>query len=209
MLAVLIEFWSLLRKLGGLGLILMGFLDSSVIPTPGGLDLLTIVLAAGQKTWWPYYAAMAVAGSVIGGYLSYELGRKGGEEAIEKRMSKKKFDRVCRAFEKWGFGAVFVPTILPPPFPIGPIFMGAGALDYPLKKFLLALTAGRVIRFTIVAYMASRYGQYVIKFFSDNYVMILLIIAGLTAAGGLAFFLFRSHDKQTKKKASDATASGD
>src|ERR1700687_455886 len=45
--------------LGGLGFIPLGLLDSSVIPLPGSMDLLTIFLSARQKDLWFYYAAMA------------------------------------------------------------------------------------------------------------------------------------------------------
>lgn len=208
-LLLLFDVWSLLWKLGGLGLILMGLIDSSVIPTPGGLDALTIILAANQKDSWLYYALMAVIGSVLGGYITYTLGRKGGQEALEQKLSKKKVEKVCRAFERWGFATVFVPAILPPPVPIGPFLLGAGALDYPLKKYLAALTAGRAIRFTLVAYFGSRYGQQVFNFFAENYttVLIAFIIVMVLAGAGLAFYLIRR--KRARKNEPQTNPTGD
>ena len=70
-------------QLGGLGFIPLGLLDSSVIPLPGSMDVLTIVLYARKKELWFYYALMATIGSVIGGYLTYRLARKGGKETLE------------------------------------------------------------------------------------------------------------------------------
>ncbi len=192
---VLLEIWGTLKKLGGLGLILMGLIDSSVIPTPGGLDVLTVLLAAGEKTWWPYYAVMATTGSVLGGYLTYKLGRKGGEEALEQRLSKRKFKKIYRIFEKWGFGAVFVPALLPPPVPLGPFLLGAGAMDYPLKKFLAALCLGRLIRFSIVAYLASLYGKKVLGFFAENYKPVLITFVILIAVGIIGFLIYRKRQK--------------
>ena len=58
-----------LKRLGGLGLVLLGFADNSVIPMPGSMDALTVVLSAHQKDWWPYYAAMATLGGVLGGWV--------------------------------------------------------------------------------------------------------------------------------------------
>lgn len=200
---LLFDVWGTLRRLGGLGLILMGVLDSSVIPTPGGLDALTIVLAAREKELWLYYAAMAVIGSVIGGYLTYRLGRKGGEEALERRISKKRLQRVHSAFERWGFGTVFVPAILPPPFPLIPFLLGAGAMNYPLKKYLLALTAGRAIRFTLVAYLASLYGRSLINLFTKHYVTILIVLIALAVVGGLIFIIYRSRRKRKDGQALD------
>ena len=200
---LLFDVWRTLRRLGGLGLILMGVLDSSVIPTPGGLDALTIVLAAREKELWLYYAAMAVIGSVIGGYLTYRLGRKGGEEALERRLSKKRLQSVHSAFERWGFGTVFVPAILPPPFPLSPFLLGAGAMNYPLKKYLLALTAGRAIRYTLVAYLASLYGRSLLNLFAQHYVTILIVLIALAVVGGLIFVIYRSRRKRKDDRALD------
>ena len=200
---LLFDFWRTLRRLGGLGLILMGVLDSSVIPTPGGLDALTIVLAAREKELWLYYAAMAVIGSVLGGYLTYRLGRKGGEGALERRLSKKRLQRVHSAFERWGFGTIFIPAIMPPPFPLSPFLLGAGALNYPLKKYLLALTAGRAIRFTLVAYLASLYGRSLLNLLTQHYMTILIVLIALAVVGGLIFMIYRSRRKRKDKQALD------
>ncbi|HXG95385.1 MAG TPA: VTT domain-containing protein [Blastocatellia bacterium] len=207
--AFIIEVWTLLKKLGGIGQILMGLLDSSVIPTPGGLDALTIILATSEPGSWLYYAVMAVIGSVLGGYLTYRLGRKGGEEALEQRLSKKRIERVHKAFERWGFGTIFLPAILPPPVPIGPFLLGAGAMNYPLKKYLTALAAGRAIRFTLVAYLASRFGRRVLNFFAENHTTILvafIIVIVLGAAGGIIYYVRR---RRARKDAPEASPGGD
>src|SRR5689334_24128092 len=168
---ILFNVWRTLRRLGGLGLILMGLIDSSVIPTPGGLDALTIVLTAHERDLWIYYAAMATVGSVLGGYITYRLGRRGGERALERRLSKKRIEKVHRAFERWGFATIFVPALLPPPAPLSPFLLGAGAMNYPLPKFLLTLTAARAMRFTLVAYLSSVYGWRVIRFLREHYTV--------------------------------------
>ena len=206
--ALFFEVWNWLWRLGGLGLILMGLIDSSVIPTPGGLDALTIIFAANRPDSWLYYAMMAVIGSVLGGYLTYRLGRKGGEEALEERLSKRRFDKVRRTFEKWGFMTVFVPAILPPPVPISPFLLGAGALNYPLKKFVIALTLGRAIRFSLVAYLASRFGQQVFNFFAKHYTKILIVfivLLVLGATGGIIYYVRRKRTRNTPQ----TSATGD
>ena len=88
--------------LGGLGFIPLGLLDSSVIPLPGSMDILTIVLSARKKELWLYYALMATIGSVIGGYVTYRLARKGGKETLERKFSARTLDKVYRIFERWG-----------------------------------------------------------------------------------------------------------
>ena len=103
-----------LFHLGGLSLIPLGLLDSSVIPIPGTLDVATILLAARQRQLWFYYALMATAGSVIGGFVTYRLARKGGKEALERRFSRRKVDKVCEIFGRWGFGAIAIPLCCRP-----------------------------------------------------------------------------------------------
>src|SRR6516225_9341999 len=64
---------------GGPGLLWLGLADNSLIPLPGSMDVLTIWFAVHHRHEWLYYAAMAAAGSVIGGYATYRLARKGGK----------------------------------------------------------------------------------------------------------------------------------
>ncbi|MGA7286963.1 MAG: VTT domain-containing protein, partial [Terriglobales bacterium] len=139
-----------LIHLGGPGLILLGIADNSLIPLPGSTDVVTILLAAHHREPWFYYTIMAIVGAVLGGYLTYRMARKGGKETLEKRFSQRKVKKVYAIFERWGFAAVAIPAILPPPFPITPMLLAAGALQYPTRKFLTALAVGRGVRFTIL-----------------------------------------------------------
>ncbi len=97
------------RRLGSLGLLIVGIADNSLIPMPGSMDILTIWLAANERRYWPFYAAMATLGALLGGSITYELARRGGKEALERRKAKKQAQRLYRRFERWGFGAVAVP----------------------------------------------------------------------------------------------------
>jgi len=174
-----------LIHLGGPSLILLGLADNSLIPMPGSTDVVTILLAAHHRDMWVYYAIMATAGAVLGGYLTYRMARKGGKETLEKRFSKKKTAKVYAIFERWGFAAVAVPAILPPPFPIVPMLLAAGAMQYPTRKFLTALAVGRGIRFTILAYLGVHYGRHIVKFFARYYWPVLLVLIAFSVLGGL------------------------
>lgn len=176
-----------IRHLRGLGLLVLGLADNSVIPLPGSMDVLTIWLSAGQPKVWPYYAAMATLGSLVGGYITYNLARKGGKQAFEKRVQKRTADRVYKRFERWGFWAIAVPALLPPPFPIVPFLLAGGAMQYSHKKFLGALATGRGIRFTIVAGLGALYGTQIVAFFSKYYLPAFIILGCLAlATGGFA-----------------------
>lgn len=174
------------RRVGGPGLIVLGLIDNSAIPVPGSVDAMTIVLAASQTTWWLYYALMATAGAVLGGYLTYRLARKEGKAIVERRASRRKAQKVYDTFEKWGFWAVLIPAMLPPPLPTFPFLLAAGALQYSRSKFLAALSIGRGIRYTLLAFFAERYGRQILRWTVEYREPILF--AGIAAAVVTTFY---------------------
>jgi membrane protein YqaA with SNARE-associated domain len=195
-----------LISLGGPGLILLGVADNSLIPLPGSTDVATIVLAAHHRQPWFYYSLMATAGAVLGGYLTYRMARKGGKETLEKKFSQRKAKRVYAIFERWGFASVAIPAILPPPFPIVPILLAAGAMQYPTKKFLAALTVGRGIRYSILGYLGAHYGRSIVKFFGQYYWPVLITLIALSAITALyGFFEYKRRQKADGPKASIPT----
>ncbi len=189
-LIAILLVWPWVIRLGGPGLVLLGVADNSVVPLTGSMDVLTIWLAANHRDLWPYYAFMATAGAVLGGYITYSLARKGGKQAIEYKLNASQARKVFRRFERWGFWAVVVSAILPPPFPIVPVLLAAGALQYSRKKFVGALAVGRGVRYSLVAGFGSLYGDQIEAFFSRYYRSALLILIGLALLGGI-LTLFR------------------
>jgi len=190
-----------LRHLGGPGLIILGLLDSSIIPIPGSLDALTIVLAAAKLEVWPYYAFMATTGSVVGAYLTYRLARNQGEAALTNRLSRRNVERVNKFFAKWGLGAIVIPAILPPPAPMVPFVLAAGATKYPVQKFLIAFTVGRGIRFTLLAYLGATYGRHILRWMSKYGDWILAVVLAMTVVA-IAVGVLRwrkSKEKRSRK----------
>lgn len=185
-----VRHWFL--TLGGPGLILLGLLDSSVIPLPGSMDLMTILLSAHQKTYWPYYAVMATVGSVVGAYVTYRIAKKQGDKAIHERLSARNAKRVTETFEKYGFGAIALPALLPPPMPMVPFVIAAGALQYSTKKFLAAMTLGRIARYCILAYLGATYGR---KIF-DVVLAHGKVALGVTVGVAVVMYLMRPKKKR-------------
>ena len=156
--------WKLLRSLGGVGLLILGIIDSSVVPTFGSLDALTAILAAKSHELWPYYAAASTLGSLIGAYITYRMSAKAGERWLEKRIGAKRSRQVQSLLKQRGFVAVFVACIAPPPFPTSAFFVGAGALKYPQGRFASAVLAGRALRYALIGFLAAKYGRAIIRF---------------------------------------------
>jgi membrane protein YqaA with SNARE-associated domain len=178
-----VPLWRQLRHLGGVGLILLGLVDNSVIPVTGSMDVLTIWLAARHREPWLYYALMATLGAVIGGYITYALARTGGKEMMERKLSKKRAAQFSKAFARWGFAAIVIPALLPPPFPFLPFLLAAGAMQYSRKKFLAALVLGRGIRYFIEAALGFVYGRHILRFFSKYYKPALAVLIVLAIVG--------------------------
>lgn len=200
LLAVLLS-WRWVLRLGGPGLILLGIADNSVVPLTGSMDVLTIWLAASHHSTWPYYAAMATIGAVVGGYITYALGRKGGKEALERKLNKKKAEKVFRKFDRWGFRTVAIGALLPPPFPLVPVLLAAGALQYPKKKFVAALGLGRAVRYTLVAGVGSLYAKQITGFFSRYYKPAVLTLLALAVLGSiLALIEYYRHRKDPGRR---------
>jgi len=185
-----------LRRLGGPGLILLGIADNSVVPLPGSMDVFTIWLSARHRELWPYYAAMATFGALIGGYITYALAKKGGKQALERKFPGQKSKKLYQRFERWGFWTVTVPALLPPPFPMVPFLIAAGALQYSRKRFLGSLALGRGIRFCAVALLGHIYGRAIASFFSTYYKPALFTLIGLAVLGAiLALVEYLRHKK--------------
>jgi len=191
----------LVRHLGGIALVPLGILDSSIIPTFGSLDLLTAWLAAGTPYLWFYYAAMSTAGSLIGALLTYRLGIRMGREWIEKKIGPKKYQRISNFMDRWRGGSILISTIAPPPFPSSWFFLAAGAFSYPRKQFYSSVVLGRGVRYSLITLVAAHYGRHFLRYLRHplHYLLISLIV---TASLVTAVWLFARH-KNDKRLAAE------
>lgn len=189
----------LARKFGVLAFLALGLIDQSVIPVPGSLDALVILFVASKPELWWYYALLATAGATVGAYVTFRLARKGGREALDKKLGQKRVEKAHRIFSRWGFWSVFIGTILPPPVPIVPFLAVAGVMEYPTYRFLLANATGRMLRFSIVAYITKFYGKSIFGFFSRYYKPALYSLIGLAVVGGVVGLIFYMRYRRNKK----------
>jgi membrane protein YqaA with SNARE-associated domain len=195
------DAWTWIFRLGAPGLIVVGLIDNSVIPIPGGMDAFVILLAAHHREWWLYYALFATAGAMLGGYVTYRLARKGGKETLEKKIGKRRSGKVYKRFEKGGFSTVLIGSLLPPPFPLVPVLMAAGVLQYPPKKFLTALGTGRAIRFVALAFLGRTYGTAIVGWFGQYYKPVLYALILLAVSGSIAALIYFKWYRPRKQSA--------
>jgi membrane protein YqaA with SNARE-associated domain len=169
-----------LQHLGGMGLFALAILDGSPVPTLGGPDLVTAILAARHREPWYYYTLMATVGGLIGSFITYSIARKAGEAYLTGRLGESRVHRLLDVIRQWGGGTLIIATLLPPPFPATMVFAAAGILNYPARRYLGAIAAGRAIRYGLLAWAAARYGRQFVRVVRhpERYVGWSVLIAG-------------------------------
>lgn len=184
----------LVYSLGLFGVFLVSIVDSSFVPlpVPGVTDIMLVLYAAQHANPW-LLIAIATAGSALGGWFSYQVGQSGGMDFIEKRTPPKVFKRVTGWMENHAILAISLPALLPPPMPLSPFVLAAGALKMSARKFLAAFTISRFLRHAIAVWLGLHYGKQVLVLwnkFSDRWGTPILIIlwSGILISVAIAFW---------------------
>jgi len=181
-----------LMSLGGLGLFVVAIVDSSVIPLPlpGSTDLLLLLLTAHRGTTvitaiWLGFCAFA--GSLIGGYLTWSAGWKGGEVTLERYVPERILGRVKSWVQKHGAWSVALSAIMPPPIPLTPFLLAAGALKIDRVRFMLSYGAARIVRYGLLACLGITYGRHIVHVWQHSVdgwsTRILWVYGGLVVIG--------------------------
>jgi membrane protein DedA with SNARE-associated domain len=197
-----------LMNLGGVGLFGVAVIDSSMIPIPlpGSTDLLLLLLTAYRSSSMPLaasYVAWAFAGSVVGGYLTWGTGLKGGEAALDKLGRGRFVRRITEWVKRNGMLSVAVASILPPPIPLLPFLLAAGALGLSRGRFLLSYCPARLLRYSVVGWLGFKYGHRVIALWQRELkgwsTIIITVYVGLIIAGA-AYGLWKYFRQRKKAK---------
>lgn len=168
----------LVASLGGVGLFVVAFLDSSVLSFPIVTDLLVIQASIQNPVRMPYYAAMATVGSLAGCIWLYLLAKKGGEAFFHSKAGRHA-ERAKRWVDANAFLSVFIPAILPPPLPFKVFVLAEGWFEVPLKTFVMALLLGRGLRYFGEGILAVRYGDAATQFLLAHGRTAALIFVGV------------------------------
>jgi membrane protein YqaA with SNARE-associated domain len=177
-----------LTHLGLLGLFSVAVIDSSIIPLPlpGSTDLLLLWLVAHGGDPW-LLAPCAIAGSILGGYTTWQIGRRGGKAALRHYVPARLLGLIVVWVERHPVLAVFVPALLPPPIPLLPFALASGALGVSHRRFLLVFGAARSFRYSFIAWLGMVYGRRIVQMFSATLqrwsTSLLCVFMGLLATG--------------------------
>ncbi len=205
---------SLALRYGLIGLTLISVVDSSFIPLPipGVTDIMLVLYAANHTN--PFLlVGLATAGSALGGYLSHAVGQAGGMPFLEKHVSPKLLGRITHWVEHHSIIAIALPAILPPPVPLSPFVLVAGAIHMSRRRFMVAFTSSRLLRHAIAVWLGIRYGTQVLglwNHFSTRWAVTILIVfwAVTLIFTGIGIWKLVQTSKSVGLRRSGKTASG-
>ena len=178
-------------SLGGPGLFLVAFLDSSFLSLPEINDVLVVLMVTRNEELMPYYAAMATLGSITGCLVLYVLGRKGGEAILQKRFSGPRVEKAMGLFRRFGVLAIIVPALLPPPAPFKVFVLLSGVTRVPWPRFCGAVAVGRGVRYFGEGLLAVRYGDEAVELLRANGPLVSLVLAVVVLLGVGTYILMR------------------
>jgi membrane protein YqaA with SNARE-associated domain len=189
-------------------MIVIGALDSSLLSLPEINDYLVVMRCTNAPYEVFYFPLFAAAGSVIGCLLLYTIIRRGGQYILRKRFRTEHIERVERTYANYGFLALAVPAMLPPPMPFKIFVATAGALEYPRWRFMLTIMIARSLRYYIEGTLAVFYGRTVIDFIKNYGFTILAMVLGACLLG-LAVYLILKRRRRASESSSRVSETTD
>jgi len=165
-----------LVSFGPFGLLAIAFLDSVLVPMPGGVDAVLLLLAASRPSSMLIYVAAATVGSTVGCVGLYRISQRAGRRALA-RFSESKQKRVKDLIDHYDVLSVLVASLLPPPFPFKLFVVSAGVFRLNLLRFTFAIAAGRTFRYLLEGYLAARYGEHAKELLAKYYPAIGIGVA--------------------------------
>jgi membrane protein YqaA with SNARE-associated domain len=190
---------SLPLALGGTGLFLVAFVDASFFSLPGINDVLLVVGVVSHPALLLYYALMTTAGSVLGTYVLFAIAKKSGTVFIERRVDDRHMTRIRGLFARYGTLAVFVASLLPPPTPFKLFILVSAVSGMPDSALLVAVSAGRSLRYFGEALLAWWVGERAIDYIRNNSATAGIVVAALTLAIALGWFLWRAWSERRRR----------
>ncbi len=175
---------NLLLTWGMPGLFFICLLDSAGVPLPGGPDAVVMLLSWQRPTLLPWIALAAAAGSTVGNWILYQVGKRGGALALA-RFDEKKTAWVTDKLRRNDLLAIVVAMIGPPPFPTKHFILVAGAFKMSPRRFLLAVFGARFVRYLGEGYLGARFGDQAAEVLQRHYGTIAIVLLAVVV-GALA-----------------------
>jgi len=182
--------------IGGFGIFVIAFLDSSFLSFPEVNDFLVILMVVRHPDRMIFYASMATLGSVLGCLALYFVGLKGEEALLRRRFHERHIDRAMALMRKYGALALLVPALLPPPAPFKIFVLMGGVAAIPLRTFIISIAVGRGVRYFGEGVMALLWGEAAINYVHENGEIVAVALGVFVLVGGVAYLIWKSRGRK-------------
>ncbi|HVE23206.1 MAG TPA: YqaA family protein [Acidocella sp.] len=163
----------------------IAFAEASFFPLPPDALLIPMALAQPRRALW--LAALATAGSVLGGALGYligfELFTKLAQPIIDFYHYHAAFVAFQQKFAQYGVWIILIKGLTPIPYKIVTLAAGAAAFNFPV--FMAASLVTRGGRFFLEAVLLRRFGPPAQAFIERRLGLVTGLFAVLLVAGFL------------------------
>jgi membrane protein YqaA with SNARE-associated domain len=183
--------------IGGPGLFVVAFLDSSFLSLPLINDTLVVTMVLQDPSWMPWYAVMANAGSIAGCYVIYLLADRGGEAFLRRRVSAGRVDRALDTYRRWGLLALMVPALLPPPAPFKLFVLLAGVAGVRPLTFVAGVAVARGARYLALGALTVAYGDQALELMRTRGQTVATVVAVVLVAGVAGWALWRRYNRRS------------
>ena len=169
---------------GGLALFVLSAAESIIFPVPP--DPLLIALGVGKPSFALVFAAICLAGSLLGASVGYLIGMWGGRPVVDRLFSQDKIQFVEQKYQRYDVWAILIAALTPIPYKVFTVTAGMFRLHF--GRFMLASLLGRGARFFAVGLLIALFGEPIAAFI-DEYLDILFIVFMILLVGG--FFVIK------------------
>jgi membrane protein YqaA with SNARE-associated domain len=195
----------LMKVLGIWGPFVIAFADSALLGMP--VDFIVVTYVYQDRKRMLLYVVMASFGSALGSVPLYVIGYLGGEKVLRKRISEERFLKIHQSFERNEFWALMLPGTLPPPMPFKVFVLGAAVFEMRFRDFLIAIFAGRFVRFFVLSVLVLWFGPQIIGHFGGIFKHHWMLLSGAILEVGLILWLL-ARTRRTKKNAAPPSENG-
>ena len=186
----------LMKVLGIWGVFVIAFADSALLGMP--VDFIVATYAYQDRKRFLLYVVIASLGSALGSIPLYIIGYLGGEKVLRKRISEERFLKIHRSFERHEFWALMFPGMLPPPMPFKIFVLGAAVFEMRFRDFLVAIFAGRFVRFAVLSVLVLWFGPEIVGLFGGAFRRHWIWIVGVLVTALCMWLLLRRRGTQSK-----------
>lgn len=150
-----------MNSYGGIGVLIGMFLESSIVPIPSELILVTAGFLGIPLITITIYGSI---GSTLGAIVGYYIGEKGGRPVVDKIgpylfISQEKVLKAEEKFSKWGGWTILFSRLIPF-IPYKVFSITSGILKFDFRNFVFFTFVGSIPRSFLLAWVGYAILEY-------------------------------------------------